>query len=139
MTTKCDSRCTGARGGSCDCECGGINHGGETRGQNAYFLSDQWVAVKEDGGWFAVHKDGFVSPPVKSLEKLREMQRDGRLDTFHDAKTSRSGDKRPSQYRIVGEGGTVFGPMSLPRDRVQREADLLTAETGVMHRVEEVG
>lgn len=24
---KCDSRCTGARRGSCDCSCGGANHG----------------------------------------------------------------------------------------------------------------
>lgn len=25
--TPCDARCTGARGTSCDCQCGGANHG----------------------------------------------------------------------------------------------------------------
>ena len=24
---KCDARCTGARGGNCECSCGGTNHG----------------------------------------------------------------------------------------------------------------
>lgn len=26
---KCDPRCTGATGGSCDCQCGGVNHGAD--------------------------------------------------------------------------------------------------------------
>lgn len=27
--TKCDARCTGARGHSCECQCGGKNHGAD--------------------------------------------------------------------------------------------------------------
>lgn len=33
MPSFCDSRCTGASGKSCDCECGGANHGASKQGK----------------------------------------------------------------------------------------------------------
>jgi|ERR1051325_3043711 hypothetical protein len=44
LQTPCDGRCTGAQGPSCDCQCGGANHG-----------SNKLVEVIRDAG--AIPKD----------------------------------------------------------------------------------
>lgn len=39
-------------------------------------------------------------------------------------------------FYIIGSAGTRFGPHHMPREQALREAALLTAESGVVHRVE---
>lgn len=52
----CDARCTGARGPSCDCRCGGKNHG-----------SNLWVSVTVDAGGIPV-----VNTPKYAAEYAKQ-------------------------------------------------------------------
>ena len=56
----CDARCTSARGPSCDCQCGGENHG-----------SNLWVPITVDAGGIPI---AHVSPQASQLaDKYRDL------------------------------------------------------------------
>lgn len=95
----CDERCRNSKSAACNCECGGANHGGSTRGQSEYVAGKDWTFKKKGSQWVGVHKDGLETPPVRTLHNLESMWRDGRLDKYHDAKaakTEKKSDKKES-------------------------------------------
>lgn len=118
-SASCDSRCTSSKGGACDCACGGTNHGGETRGQNEYWLDDDWTARRDGSKWVGVHKDGLVTPPVRTLTNLRTMHEDGRLDKYHDGKSAKDQAKRASATQSAKEFGESLVGQDLSRGDLQ--------------------
>ena len=53
-TGRCDAKCYAATTGSCDCICGGLNHGAgvEQATENTRERADEWIAA-----WKQVHPD----------------------------------------------------------------------------------
>ncbi len=53
-TGRCDARCYEATTGSCDCICGGLNHGVgvEQATENTRELAEEWIAA-----WKQAHSD----------------------------------------------------------------------------------
>ncbi len=117
---SCDSRCAGAsKGSDCDCDCGGANHGGDARGQNEYWLGENWTARREGSKWVAVHKDGLVTPPVRTLSNLRTMEDDGRLDKYHAGKSAKEQSRRASATQSAKEFGESLVGQDLTRGDLQ--------------------
>jgi hypothetical protein len=53
-TGRCDAKCYAATTGSCDCICGGLNHGAgvEQATENTRERADEWIAA-----WKQAHPD----------------------------------------------------------------------------------
>ena len=61
MASRCDIRCTNATGKSCDCECGGANHGG-------YTTAIDHTSRSHPGGL----EDGEIQDELRYMEKRSE-------------------------------------------------------------------
>jgi len=89
MLCPCDARCTGARGPSCDCRCGGENHG-----------SNLWVPVTVDaGGVPLVHTYPGAAKWARHYRELLEAAR-AALSARYGAIIER---KRAGVYLDAGE------------------------------------
>jgi hypothetical protein len=76
-TVRCDARCQNARGASCDCSCGGANHG------RGHLEAVQTAISVQDGQTTVVDAVAITASPVSESMRLFEpapVQMPGQLD-----------------------------------------------------------
>ena len=113
MTSFCDDRCTNAKGESCDCECGGANHGGFTK---------------------AVDRSGHENPLILSDKELQREYRDleKRLDFVADQI-----DKVEDQVDSATSDPSVSLPDEATADELRKEQKSVEARLYALEQEKE--
>lgn len=120
MASFCDERCTNATGSSCDCECGGANHGGLVPAVGGVMQDDGIV-----DGLSAIDRSGRDRPLTLSDKEIRDeiralQKQTARLKDFDDKaekdKEATSIEKRYSELLAEQKrremGGAHIGSIS---------------------------
>lgn len=52
---------------------------------STHYTLGEWTLGREGSAWVATHRDGFTTPPVRTLGNLERAVRDGKADKLRRA------------------------------------------------------
>lgn len=126
MSSFCDSRCTGASGKSCDCECGGTNHGGRKAGKTLKAIDRSHNPnpnnmkaddIDEELSALTAQAERANEPGLFSeAEKDKELESiDDRRDQLEFEQDRRSGKDKVREARAAMSGEKVLKPSDVQK------------------------